>query len=145
MFGNLGNAVLEAAKQEVPKKTGALRDSLVIERKDTGDNFELTIVEGMWYGRYARGGAKPHWVVAGKVPIPRTQKRNWRGTEYGVPSTYPKAALWWPGLSHPVLRVYQPHGVKENRYDERIADIVSMDADSYPKEFVDSLLAELGK
>jgi hypothetical protein len=76
-----GTAVLlEALKTEAPRKTGRLRDSILV-RTEAGEQRFYALP----YARFVIGGTRPHLI------LPRT-----------------KRALFWRGARHPVRQVRHP-------------------------------------
>ncbi len=104
MFANavwdIGKDAEQFTKQEVPKRTGELAQSIRASR--VGD-YSWEIVEGKPYGIYVRYGVKPRDHI-----YPRLKK-----------------ALYWEGLAHPISFVGPPMtrkwpGFKANPYHERV-------------------------
>jgi hypothetical protein len=86
-----GTAVLlEALKTEAPRKTGRLRDSILVRTEDGEQRFYA-----LPYARFVVGGTRPHLI------LPRT-----------------KRALFWQGAGHPVRQVRHP-GTAPNDFRAR--------------------------
>ena len=72
----------------------------------TGD-LSFNVVSSSIHGQFVIRGTQPHMIYPGLMSA---QTR----------SISPKAALWWPGLKHPVQSVSHP-GTAPNPYNERAA------------------------
>lgn len=88
---NKGNEIADIQRAEVPRDTGRLAESISVRvghRRGTpyADVGPTAIDEnGYPIALFIEFGTKPHWITPKKAK-----------------------ALWWPGATHPVKRVYHP-------------------------------------
>ena len=97
----VGAKLLKLAREEVPKRSKRLMNSLHIR---VTSPTSLQLVEGEDYGYFVRRGTSPHPIY------PRFKK-----------------ALWWPGLGHPIAYVRRHPGTKPNPYHIRALDRLGLD------------------
>lgn len=91
---------LDASREAVPVRTGALRDSLNIRTTKAGDVVAMELW-GAAYGRYVITGTAPHDIF----PVV-------------------KQALFWPGAAHPYAHVSHP-GTRPNDFRQAIVSTMA--------------------
>lgn len=140
---DLGNDCLNLTKGEVPVRTGALQEHVIIEHKDFG--FEIK--DTMWYGLFVREGTAPHWIIAGLQATPSwmpepVRGRNQSGTYFDDDRGWPKKYLAWEGSSGYVPYVFVS-GIKPNNYQERAIEKIEQRVESFKKKYVARIITEL--